>query len=91
MKRNEINGLSRPLSNGKHSFLLRAFKILDTDDSASGLMIAVSLHEQRNFLYLNNSFRLFIGEKKDKLLEHGWQFWHQNISPQESLIVKNRV
>ncbi|MGB5818249.1 MAG: LuxR C-terminal-related transcriptional regulator [Saonia sp.] len=91
MEQNVINGLSRPFSYGKDSFLSKIFKILDTDDSAKGLMIAVSLLEQRKFLYFNNAFQLFVGDKIDKLLEQGWQFWFQNICPQESLMVKNRI
>lgn len=91
MKRDELNGISRPFAFGSNSFLSKIFKILDADDSSKGLMIAVSLLEQSNFLYFNNSFQLFLGDKKEKLLEQGWRFWFQNICPQEALIVKNKI
>lgn len=91
MKRNEINGMSRPFSYGKHSFLSRIFKILDTDDSAKGVMIAVSLPEQNSFLYFNSAFQLFLGNTIDELQEQSWKFWFQKICPQEALMVKSRV
>ncbi|MCR1024511.1 helix-turn-helix transcriptional regulator [Cellulophaga baltica] len=91
MKRNEINGMSKPFSYAKHSFLSRIFKILDTDNSAKGVMIAVSLPEQNGFLYFNIAFQIFLGDYTDKLLGQSWQFWFENICPQEVRIVKGRV
>ena len=64
---------------------------MDAGDSAKGLMIAVSSLEQGNFLYFNNAFQLFLGEKIENLQEQGWQFWYQNICSQEALMIKNRI
>lgn len=91
MKRNEINGISKPLCYAKHSFLSRIFKILDTADSTNSVMIAVSIPEQSGFLYFNSAFQLFLGDKIDWLQEQSWQFWFQKICPQEALMVKSRV
>ncbi|QCX00954.1 helix-turn-helix transcriptional regulator [Aggregatimonas sangjinii] len=91
MKRNETNGLAKPLFYGRHSYLSRMFNILDSDDCSKGLMIAISLLDQKNFLYFNKAFRSFIGKKIDALTDQGWEYWYQSICSQEAPIVKNRI
>ncbi len=91
MIQNENNGFQRLFGIGMHASLSKVFKILEVDNDAINLNVAVYLPYQKKFLYCNSGFKKILGIKIDKLFELGWDYWFTNIYPEERLKIKNRV
>lgn len=91
MKRNGFAPSKGLPAFGAHIFLSKILEILDREDGAKGLLLAVYQLEKERFLHLNKAFKEMVGSKSKKLIEQGWNFWFSNIVCNESQMVTNRV
>ncbi len=91
MKRNNFVLTNGSTACGAYRFLSKILNILNREDGTKGLNLAIYQLEEKRFLHFNNTFKMMVGSKSQKLFEQGWNFWFSNVAYSESRMVTNRV
>ena len=89
-----------PLTNFKTSnhrkiydrtFFSRFSSIQSLCDKSSSLIIVIYHLEKNSFIYYNEAFARFIGDKCQAILNGGWKNWFEYIISDELHFIRNRI
>ena len=60
-------------------------------DSTKNMMVSIYLINEGYFIYCNGAIKKIVGDKCDKLLNGGWNYWFSLIDEKESLQIKKKI
>ncbi|MEN8790324.1 MAG: helix-turn-helix transcriptional regulator [Flavobacteriaceae bacterium] len=76
---------------GRYTFLSKISQILDSEDHAQNLIIAIYLLGQKKFFYSNRVFQKLLGTKLPRFYADGWDFWFANMWKEDSEVIRLKI
>ena len=87
-----LNGNHIKTCSSDENFLLSKISdITSVCDLSKNIMVSIYLIKKKYFIYCNGTIKKIVGDKCDKLLNGGWNYWFSLIDKKESLQIRKKI